>query len=308
MPKTPESYQPSAEEMAKIQKERTMSDAELLHEGAVYIVGSDGGYRLEVNARQQTELHREMEQVFSRREEERLGKIRVEIRKELDELPIEELIQIYPELAEKIETIRLATEGREISLVRQKEAPELAIPVWSKSKHRGGTQGRILLNIPESRLSKGSIKMEFRSVCACCSSETYGLESPFRANHPKYPEYKKAEGEDDYTFKARHDREVKQYEAEKKKWDASKEAQKDKEWEEQKKQEYADAMRNAVMQNGIKYVAMRKRTRWAERYGQIEGVEFMEITEDDDVRAKINELRKQRGLEKEKVPSFEVSR
>jgi len=307
MSNSPENFQPSREEQAKIQKERTVSDAELLRAGAEYVGDSEGGFRLEVTSRQQVELHREMEQAFSKREEDRLEAIRQEIRKELDELPIEQILQSHPELAEKIEAIRLEKDGQEISLIRQKGSPELAIPVWSKSKHRGGTQGRVLLNVPESRLPKGMLRMEFRAVCACCGSETYGLESPFRTTHPKYPEYKKAEGESESEFKVRHDREVKKYEGEEKIWKESDEAKKDTEWHAQKKQEYKEALQNACTQNGIKTLVMRNGERvWADHYGALEGVDMMEITDEEKVHGKMDELRTLSGQDKEKVPSFEV--
>ena len=286
-----------------------MHDAELLRSGAEYVADSEGGYRFEVTSRQQTELHQEMRQVFSQREEEQLRKIRIEIRKELDELPIEEIIASHPELAEKIEIIRLKKEGQEISLVRQKKAPDLAIPVWSKSKHRGTTLGLISINIPEPRLPRGSIKMEFRSVCACCGSEIYGLKSPFDSNYPKWPEYKKPEGENDSASRTRHAFEVEKYEEEVKKWEESEEGQKNAEWHEQKKQEYKKAMQDACTQNGIKYLAMRKGAHvWADHYSALENVEMMEITDEDDVHQKIDELRTKAGHEKEIVPSFEISR
>lgn len=240
-------------------------------------------------------------------EEKRLEKIKKEILKELDEKPVEELIQLHPELAEKIEAIRLKKDGQEISLVRDKTKPEMAFLVWSKSKHRGGTLGRIYLNVPESRLPEGEVNMEFRSVCACCGTETYGLESPFRTQHPKYPEYKKQEGESDYTFKTRHDREAKQYEEDVKKWKEFEEGKKDAEWHEAKKQEYKQAMRDACTENGIKYVAMRKGTRlWNERYGAIEGVEMLEMAEPDEVRQKMDEINASAGKEKSDF-SFEIS-
>lgn len=240
-------------------------------------------------------------------EEKRLEGAKKEILKELDERPVEELIQSHPELAEKIESIRLKKDGQEISLVRDKTTPEMAFPVWSKSKHRGGTMGKIYLNVPESRLPEGEVNMEFRSVCACCGTETYGLKSPFQTQHPKYPEYKKQEGESENAFRTRHDREAKQYEEDLKIWKESEEGKKDAEWHEEKKQEYKQAMQDACTENGIKYVAMRKGAKlWSERYGAIEGVEMMEMADTEEVRQKMNELKASAGKEKGNF-SFEIS-
>jgi hypothetical protein len=54
-------------------------------------------------------------------------------------------------------------------------------------------------------------------------------------------------------------------------------------------------MKNAVTQNGIKYIAIRTADSWEKRYGSIEGVEFIEINngyggELNCVRQKQNEL------------------
>jgi|SRR3989344_2140166 len=304
---TQEKLQSSSEEQAKIQKERTMSDAKFLEGGAEYIGDSEGGYRLEVTSGQRIERHREMEKVFSRREEEKFGKMRREIRNELDELPMEEIIKSHPELSGKLEAIHLDREGRDISLFRDKRIPELAFMVWSKSKHRGGTRGRVLLDVPEPRLPDG-LEVEFRSVCACCGSETYGLESPFRKNLPEYPTKKKREGESDSETDARYENDLKEYREAHTKWENSEDKQKDIEWEKQQKQEYKETVQKACTDNGIKYLVMRKGTpSWKSHYGNLEGVEMLEVTNDDRINAVMDELRTKAGLAKEKVPPFSFS-
>ena len=304
---TQEKPQPSAEEQAKIQKERTMSDAKFLEGGAEYVGDSEGGYRLEVTRGQQIERHREMEQVFSKREEEKFGKIRREIEKEIDEMPMEEIIKSYPELAGRLESIHLDREGRDISFFRDRRMPELAFMVWSKPKHAGGTRGRVNLDLPEPRLPDG-LEVEFRSVCACCGSETYGLESPFRKNLPEYPTKKKLEGESDSQTDVRYEHEMKEYRKAHTEWENSEDKQKDTEWQEQQKQEYKESVQKACADNGIKYLVMRKgEPNWKSHYGDLEGVKMLEVTNDHRINAVMDELRTQAGLVKEKVPAFTFS-
>ena len=45
---------------------------------------------------------------------------------------------------------------------------------------------------------------------------------------------------------------------------------------------------------------------WADHYGALEGVDMMEITDEEKVHGKMDELRTLSGQDKEKVPSFEV--
>lgn len=220
-------------------------------------------------------------------------KAREEICAELDEMPIEDIIESHPEFAEKIEAIRLEKEGWEISLVRDKMVPELAFPVWSKSKHRGGTLGAIELDVPEPRLKEGSIRMEFRSVCACCSSEARGLESPFKTNYPKYQEYKGHDGESAEAVRAIQSHEFKKYEKEIEQWKKSTEGQKDAKWQEEIKRKYKEVMQNACTQNGIKYLAMRLRDGekvWDEHYGKLNGVKMLEIAEPGWIRENIKDM------------------
>lgn len=301
-----EEFKPTIEEQAKIQKERTMSDAKFLEGGAEYVADSEGGYRLEITPGQRVERHREMDQVFSRREEERFGKIRREIEKELDELPMEEIIKSYPELAGRLESVHLDRDGREISLFRDKRIPELAFMVWSKAKYNHGTRGRVNLDLPDPRLPDG-LEVEFRSVCACCSSETYGLESPFRKNQPKSPEWKANEGESDSELRERRKRESEEYKIEYTKWQESEDGQKDVEWHEQQKQKYEETVQKACADNGVKYLIMRHPNSWKSHYGALEGVEMIEVTDDDKINGVMNELRTKAGIVKEKIPPFSFS-
>lgn len=292
----------TSEEMAKLEKSRTISYAELLKSGAEYVFDNEENSRLDITQEQYVELHDGMnEDIFQ--------KAIPEIRKELDELSVEEIIKARPDLSEKFEAIRLEKEGQEVSLFRSKMIPELAFAIWSKSKHRGGTQGKVWLNVPDQRLPK-NVEMEFRSVCACCSSEAYGLESPFRSSFPEHPSIKDAEGKDksDYIFK----KEVEEYGKERRKWEQSEEGQKDTEWCNQKKQEFVDAMQNACNQNGIKYLVMRKGpSNWEEHYGSpLNGVVMLEIGDGgkEKIVDKINELKILNGLKKEEVLGLSFNR
>lgn len=228
------------------------------------------------------------------REEKRLEEKRKEILEELADKSIEELIQAHPELSEKIEALRLRGDWQDISLVRDKLVPELAFPVWSKSKDKRRTQGRINVTIPESRLPEGEVNLEFGSTCACCQAGSHLLESPFLTQRPEYPKDQRKEGESDFAWKTRFDAIKRKYEEDLKKWKQSEEGQRNKEWHEQKDREYADIMKEVITQNGIKYIAIRTAETWEKRYGSIEGVEFMEIggypREANKIRQKQNEL------------------
>jgi hypothetical protein len=256
---------PSAEEQARIQKERTLFEAKLLENGAEYEEGARG-FRPELTDSQYRELHGSMERIFSDRERERLAKLREKIEAEFADIPIEEIIQTHPEIAQNVEAIRLEREGQEIALVRLKAVPEVAIPVWSKSKYKGGTLGKILLSVPESRLPAGRINIEFRAICACCPSEGYGVTSPFQAHHPKYPEGRFTHEGDSLFIEAAR------------KWSESEEGQKDKEWKEQKKREFKEAVEKVCARRGIKYLAMRHYEEWDDHYGAIPGVKMLDIT------------------------------
>lgn len=54
----PEKYRPTPEEQAKTEKERTLSDADLLKKGAEYVVDELGEKRLEVTGQQIADLKR----------------------------------------------------------------------------------------------------------------------------------------------------------------------------------------------------------------------------------------------------------
>jgi hypothetical protein len=148
------------------------------------------------------------------REEKRLEEKRKEILEELREESISELIQAHPELSEKIEAIGLGGDWQDVSLVRDKLVPELAFPVWSKSKDKRRTQGKIILKIPESRLPEGSVKLEFGSTCVCCQTGSHELESPFLTKRPQFPKYAEQEGESDSVRKIRLDELKKKYDEE----------------------------------------------------------------------------------------------
>ena len=67
MPKTPEGFQPSAEDQAKIKNERTMSDAELLKGGAEYVLDEGATEpRLELTREQTAAIELEMRSDFEK--------------------------------------------------------------------------------------------------------------------------------------------------------------------------------------------------------------------------------------------------
>lgn len=67
----PEPKMPTSEEIAKIQKERAISDGKLLNKGAEYQADKETGeIRLEITPKQHAEIHKEMEMSFLLRETE----------------------------------------------------------------------------------------------------------------------------------------------------------------------------------------------------------------------------------------------
>ena len=276
-------YHPSPEEQAKIQKERTISDAGLLKKGsAEYIVGERGEYRLEITKDQFNELHGAMISEFDE-------KIKKEIREKWENKSLEEIIADDPELEKNIETIPVKTEGERLVLLRNKQLPEIAFVVWSEKET--STQGKIALNISEPRISEKHVKSkDFSTMCACCSVELYGLQNPH-----KYP-YKEDIGEDGKKIHIGADGKefstYKQWESFSDKWSKEnpEEEQKSEEWEKRKKEEFMESMQKACDDNGIKFLIVRKAELLEKRYGEIKGVQTLEITENNKVRDKIDTI------------------
>jgi hypothetical protein len=231
-----------------------------------------GGFRYE----KAQELHINDMNAF--REQMSFKKREEAINKEIDELPIEQIIESHPELAE-IEAIPLSREGRSISLFRVKESPEVAMPIWSQSKHRGGTQGRISIVFSEPRLQEKVARKEFRSTCACCPIETYDVDEPYVSNQPKWPEGDKR----DFNLINQ------EYNEKMEDWRSSEEGENNAEWHEQKKIEFKEVIQKAYLENGIKCLAMRKADQWLKRFGPLDGVEVIEITRTENVYERLGE-------------------
>lgn len=287
----------------KKKKEGAMQEAKFLKEGAEYVDNGHGGFRLELTPDQQLEIH--IEEGYIQQEEEKIAENRREIKEKLKKLSLEEVIKTYPEFAEKIESFKLDLDkdGLALSLLREKETPDIAVLVCSDPKNQTKNRGRATLNIPEPRLPEEIIQVEFKSVCACCSIESEGLKSPFLTKFPKSPAMKDGEGYDAYT--KRCEREITLCKADMIRWKESEEAQKNKEWHEQKKQEFKKVVQQHCAENGIRYLILREADIWAKRYGALDGVEMVEITDLDKVNRIVKSL-KSEGQQTEKIPSIEI--
>ena len=82
---------PTPEEMAKIAKSRTESDAELLKDGAEYVVDEKGDERLELTKEQIEDAKKEMEEYFLKiekilNEREEINKSSEQLQREIDTL------------------------------------------------------------------------------------------------------------------------------------------------------------------------------------------------------------------------------
>lgn len=275
-----------------MQKERMLSDAGLLQKGAEYVVDAAGAFRLEVTPGQFVEIHGEMSSDVRERFLDEIA----EIKKELRDIPIEDIISSHPELAEHVEAIPLGLEDVPISLIRMRGVPSFAIAVWSKSKIRSATRGGVLLQVPDARLPAGIPHIAgFQAICACCQSEVHGLQSPFQAHMPEF-------SRGNVPF----ERAVELYNGAMKEWRTTDDGQRDAEWHNEKKRAYRDAIQRVSTEHGIKFLGMRKgEDTWIKNYGALEGVEMMEITEIDAVQGKMRALRIGAALPEE-VQGFSV--
>lgn len=221
--------------------------------------------------------------------EKRLSKVKEETLKELYETPIEEIIQSHPEIAEKIQAIRLKIDGLEVSLVREKTTPERAFAAWSKPQYNNGSMGTLYLNVPESRLPEGQVNLKFISVIPGAVTENYGLGRPVQTQFPKHPDYNNMEGGRNIDVrKAMFKALDKRFGEDIKKWEESEEGKKSAEWHEEKRQGFKQAMQDACVENGIKCVVLGGQTKfWNEQYGAIEGVEMMDMRDVDGVRQRL---------------------
>lgn len=168
-------------------KEKDAEKAAKLLEGGAYFFESRDGFRLELTRDQHLERH--IERDYIQREEKYIEEDRREIVEKLNKSSLEEIIQTHPELAEKIESFKLDKEGMEMSLLREKETPEIAILVCSGEQSQNGSTGLLgetvaALNISEPNLPEQIIQEKFPAVCADCPAERYGQKSPFLSNYP----------------------------------------------------------------------------------------------------------------------------
>ena len=130
----PKAKQPSAEEMAKIEKARTISDAELLKGGAEYKINESGEKRLEATVGQEKLAEREMQQKAA----EEMMSGRESSSSELREEDIETIER--ERLAELVDMIR---PGDEISILN-KESGNLE-GGWKISKFVGNIGNTVLV-------------------------------------------------------------------------------------------------------------------------------------------------------------------
>ena len=116
---------------------------------------------------------------------------------------------------------------------------------------------------------KGKSK-DFSMVCACCSNEVYGIELPF----------------DDPN-------------------EGSKEEKENDKFERKKAKEFKNAIQKACNENGIKTLVIRKADMWNEEYGDLAGVDLMEITETGKIKQEIALIKKYLNFEKgDLTPNF----
>ncbi len=80
--------------------------------------------------------------------------------------------------ANNVEVIELPLEGDQRVLVRSKLMPEYAFLLWSS--HRSGTRSWLGLDIPCRKDSGVSDhrSASYQVVCACCDTQTYGVNKP----------------------------------------------------------------------------------------------------------------------------------
>jgi len=240
--------QPTLEEQAKIEAERTLSDAELIKGGAEYVVDEETGKKrliasyeniegieTQKSHDEQMELEKKQKEETKRIEESR-SEVWEDIAKKWYRAPIKDIVEYYPEL-EKIKVTSLES-NPELSLIQTKEVPEIATIIYSETRMAHSEAGGGLdIDIPDTRVKEGFIKIGFSVACACCKPES-------RFSRSERPE-----------------------EDEKKK----------KEWDQQKKEDFKDDLQKKCTQNGIKYLIVRRSKEWLEEYGDLDGVEIMEV-------------------------------
>lgn len=212
------------------------------------------------NLREQKRIEKETEE-----RKARIEKIKKEIYSELKDVPVGEIIDAHPEISEEIEVIPLKKDGYEVVLLRDRAVPEIAFPIFALSELSGRTSGHVYVDFPDSRLPEGeSMRMDYNSICTCCSPETQGIESPFEKNRPDLRKFS----------------DVNKWSLAVAEWEKTDEGQKDAEWREQKKQEFHQLMQKTCTDNGIQVLKMRKAEGWERSYGPIAGVDFRETGED----------------------------
>lgn len=219
-------------------------------------------------------------------EEKHMKENERKVREEFQGKTIKEVVQSYPEFAENIKVVQLEGEWG-VSLVFEKGIPDIAYLVWDKPSYRG-TYGKILLTIPEPRMSDQVIKIKYDAVCGHCNTE-------LRDNRSLLKRFNCPVEEEGRTYE----------EAQKmrKEWEKTEEAQKYRELCEQKKIEFKKAVQKACTENGIKYLAMgagelkfggedqpeKDWKNWESNYGLLEGVETVGITRFAEIKDLIEE-------------------
>ena len=221
---------------------------------------------------------RHVDDMNSFRESVKFKKAQEKIKEELHNLSLSDLIESHPEL-ENLEAIPVNREGREMSIFRVKDSPEVGLLIWSKSKHQGGTQGRVRVQMSEPRLEKEKITLEYRSICGCCAPEFYDVEERFIENKPEYPENDNR----DYSI-IREELDEKLIE-----WQSSEEGKQNAEWRKEQKDKFRDLIQKYCEENNIKVLAVRKASNWIKNYGTIDGIEVIEVTDSEEVYERMGE-------------------
>ena len=117
MERAPKQY--TNEEIAGMEKSRTISDAELLKGGAEYVLEGDdsGKHILEITDNQYIKIHEEMERDL--KEQELIEqKVRDDFKERAKVLSIEDMFKLYPEIGEKIDLLHVPKGGLGVDIVR----------------------------------------------------------------------------------------------------------------------------------------------------------------------------------------------
>lgn len=184
----------------------------------------------------------------------------------LSSTPIEDIIKLYPELAEKVEALRLVNEtdhlAGPISLLRTKKHPDVAYAIWSRANSFRGEKHEVSLEIPEQNLNKKDRKLKFNLIASCCHPEIANAGKPPFGYLPSYSEM--YPGADEYKDEESAERNrgrigvtsntirLQDYHELEDRW----RKKYNEEWIKPKQKEFSEVIEALCKQNGIKEVIM----------------------------------------------------